>query len=688
VQTTWVPARVLALAIKLVQVGIERANRLSLPGPAVLPIAGAVIGMYSGLLAGIFGNLITLVSSLTVGMFAEASQQPFLERLWAAVSKKNWHGEFLLLAGVPAGMTLWLSQKIREDPSHSLVKTRLRILSLLILGALGLYYPLVGLTVLNLVLRGSHATAEHQANLPAWATLAIPALGGCAVGWMLRHRPETHGHGIPEVQKAIKADGEGLGVRGGLLKLVASATTIGTGGSAGREGPIVYGGAAIASGVGRTLGFTTRELNILLASGAGAGIAASFNAPIAGAIFAFEIILREFELKVLSPIILASVTATMVGRGVMGAAPLLRRFPYRMVSGFELVSYVALGLLCGLLAYAFIRLLHWTEHFFAGHVPVPYGGALRKWPLPLKAALGGLLVGGLSLIHPAVWGTGHHFTNVAAAGKLGFTFLLTACLLKLVATAITIGSGGSGGTFFPATVIGAMAGGAFGELLHRAAPSITAPSGAYALVGMGGAVAGLTRGPLTGMMMIYELTGNYQIILPLMVACTISSALCHFLVERKQHHRRTTREMLTLTPVRAVMVCLTPVSWDRPVGEVVNAIVSSGETALPVTDASGKVQGVIQLHDLHEVWGDEALVRTLRVADVRRTVPVMDAEQDLYNALRAMNREDIDVLPAKDDRDRTVGLITRAAIRRYLKGTSSSAETTGEFPVAPTEVDR
>lgn len=213
------------------------------------------------------------------------------------------------------------------------MKRRLQVLAFLCLGALGLYYPLVGLTVVNTALHGGRATAEQALSLPWWATLLLPTAGGWLVGGLLRRRPETHGHGIPEVQKAINQDGEGLGVRGGLLKILASAVTIGSGGSAGREGPIVYGGAAIASGVARTLGFTRRELTILLASGAGAGIAASFNAPIAGSIFALEIILREFELKVLAPIIPASVTATMVGRDVMGTTPLLRRFPYEMVSG-------------------------------------------------------------------------------------------------------------------------------------------------------------------------------------------------------------------------------------------------------------------------------------------------------------------------------------------------------------------
>ncbi len=664
------------------------AERLHLPAPSVLPVAGAVVGIYSGLLAGVFSNLIALVSALPRAISESRAAEPFGRRLLAELASKSWHFELALVIGLPALAALWLARHAGEGPERAWVRRRLRILALLSLAALGLYYPLVGLSVLNTALHGGPATSEHVALLPWWATLLVPLLGGWAVGGLLRRSPETHGHGIPEVQRAIGRDGDGLSVQGGVLKIFASAVTIGSGGSAGREGPIVYGGAAIAGGVARTLGFTRRELTILLASGAGAGIAASFNAPIAGSIFALEIILREFELKVLSPIILASVSATMVGRGVMGATPLLRRLPYQMVSGWEAGWYVVLGLLCGLLAYAFVWLLHRTEDVFAGRLVFRHLGWLRGWSLPRKAAMGGLIVGALALLNPTVWGTGHHFTNEAASGRLALGFLVVACLLKLVATALTIGSGGSGGTFFPATVIGAMAGGAFGDLLHRALPSITAPGGAYALVGMGGAVAGLTRGPLTGMMMVYELTGNYQIILPLMLACTISSALCHFLVGRSHANRRSAREVLSQTPVEELMVVLPAVRADLAVSELVDAIVSSGETALPMADERGAVKGVVQLHELHRIWPDEALRRTLRARDVVRAVSVLSGAEDLRTALQLMNREDIDVLPVVcAPPPLKVGLLTRASIRRHLRAVVGADPAVPEPPVAPTEVD-
>ena len=222
------------------------------------------------------------------------------------------------------------------------------MLALLVLGALALYYPLVALAAVNAVF--GHGTTPRGAchTLPPWARAAGARARRRAGGAAPRDHPGTRGHGVPEVVAAVEREPRGAHRAARAAQAARlGAITIGTGGSAGREGPIVYGGAAFGSAVGRTLGFTRRELSILLAGGAGAGIAASFNAPIAGAIFALEIILREFELTVFSPIILASVTATLVGRGVMGNAAMLDRVPYQLVSGWEILAYAALGLVYG-----------------------------------------------------------------------------------------------------------------------------------------------------------------------------------------------------------------------------------------------------------------------------------------------------------------------------------------------------
>ncbi|HEX8705636.1 MAG TPA: chloride channel protein, partial [Myxococcaceae bacterium] len=637
----------------------------------------------SGLAAGLFSNLIALVSGLSVGIpllvdLLRTGSETRL-RLVEAISGARWHFEFIIV-GVPLGLAaLGLAYLIKPGDGREVVKRRLEVLALLVLGALALYYPLVALAAVNSVLGHAHRGLEHLSPV---LVVLVPALGGALVGRLLRDRPETHGHGVPEVVNAVEHEGQ-LPARDGLLKLLASAITIGTGGSAGREGPIVYGGAAFGSEVGHILGFTRRELSILMASGAGAGIAASFNAPIAGAIFAMEILLREFQLRVFSPIILASVTATMVGRGVMGSAAMLERVAYTMVSGWEVVFYALLGLLCGYVAYTFIQALHGVEAFFQGRRPGKLSAFLGRQPLPMRAALGGLLVGLLALVHPVVWGTGHELANDALVRGLSLALLASGCVLKLTATALTLGSGGSGGTFFPVTVIGAMAGGAFGEVLQVLLPGISAPSGAYAMVGMGGAVAAMTRGPLTGMMMVYELSGNYAIILPLMVTCTLASALCHVLVERRSAHAGEAKVAPRRTPVRELILWEEPVALALPAVELRERLLSSVAAALPVRDGEGRLRGVVTAGALGERWrqaGESATVEQLMDAG-----PVLSAEVPVSEALATLDAQAVDVL-AVDDGGRA-GVVTRLGLERFLQGRLGEASE-HEHAFAATELPR
>lgn len=661
---------------------LSESNRLRLPGPSVLPIAGAVVGLYSGLAAGLFANLIALVSGLSAGFprLVDALQAGSKTRgeLAQALAEGKWHFEYLIV-GIPVGLVaLGLARVISPGGPRDEVKRRLEVLALLVLGGLSLYYPLVALASVNSVLGHAHHVGQSLARLPPWLVVLAPTLGGVVVGRLLRDKPETHGHGVPEVMLAVERGGR-LPAQDGLLKLVASAVTIGSGGSAGREGPIVYGGAAFGSAVARTLGFSRRELVILLASGAGAGISASFNAPVAGALFAMEILLREFQLRVFSPIILASVTATMVGRGVMGSASMLERVSYSMVSGWEILAYAALGLVCGGLAFLFLRALHGVEELFSGKLPGTLSAFLGRRSLSTRAGLGGLIVGLLALVHPLAWGTGHEFVNDAAVRGLSLGLLAAGCLLKLGATAITLGSGGSGGTFFPVMVIGAMAGGAVGEVLHAAFPSITATSGAYAMVGMGGAVAAMTRGPLTGMMMIYELSGNYAIILPLMVTCTIASSLCHALVAARAAYAEPGKVALAvrLTPVARFVEWTEPLPLDASGAMVRERLLASRAAAVPVRSPGGALCGVVAVSALGRHWqvGEgEAEATAERLA---QRGPSLSAESTVGDALEAMDAQDVDVL-AVEAPDR-VGVVTRADLKRFLRN---------ERPFAPTEVRR
>lgn len=663
-------------------------DRLRLPGATVLPVAGAVVGLYGGLAAGVFANLIGVVSGVVFGwpqvidIVRRGSETRAALR--DALAHAPWRPEYLVI-GVPLALSaLGLTRLVRTGGARDVARRRLRVLALLVLGALALYYPLVAMAAVNAVFGHGGDLLAVLPTLPLWARILVPAAGGALVGRLLEAHPGTRGHGVPEVVAAVQQNPEALTARRGLRKLLASALTIGTGGLAGREGPIVYGGAAFGSAVGRTLGFTRRELSVLLAAGAGAGIAASFNTPIGGAVFALEIILREFELKVFSPIFLASVTATLVARGVMGNAAMLERVPYQLQSGWEILAYAALGLLTGLLAYAFVRLLHWSEELFAGNRPGAVSGWLGRQRLPARAAIGGLVVGALGLVSPTVWGVGHESLNLATADRLGLSVLLVACALKLVATCITLGSGGSGGTFFAAVVIGGMGGGAFGELLRLAVPGAGMHSGGYALAGMGGCVAGFTRGPLTGLMIMYELSGNTSAILPLMVTCTLASALCHALVERNSPRAITEADVLRRTQVAEAMVRCPAVPASTRLGALFDQLVSSESGALPVLDEHGQPAGLVQVEDLREVWNDAKLDPVLVALDLMRPVHPVLAQASLAEALARMDAADLDALPVVDP-DRPgypYGVVTRAGAQRVKRRVLGS---TGFPTMAPTE---
>lgn len=520
-------------------------TRVQLPTWPLLPIAGAIVGIYSGLAAGALANGVGFLTGLALGegrLWAAATQGPgvLAAPVMQAFRAASWHPEYAV-GGIPLALiALWFSrgpgETSTEREEQQLGRRRLRTLGLLLLGAIALYYQLVVLAALNAAFGYHEDLLTAIQEMPFWARILTPAAGGLVVGYILKGHPEVWGHGIPEVVGAVDNGGKGIDARAGIIKLIASSVTIGSGGSTGREGPITFGAGAIAASVGRTLGFSEKELCALIAGGAGAGIAASFNAPLAGAIFGLEIILRKIELRVLSPILLASATATMVGQSVLGKAPVLDHLDYYLRSGWELLTYALLGILIGVFSFGFTRILHHVESFFTGKWKWLF---LSRWlgllPLPLRACVGGALVGLMCVFFwegTIIWGSGHEYVNLALDGKLTAWQMATSAMAKVIGTVTTLGSGGAGGLFFPSAVLGSMTGGTLGGLLHSWAPTMFGRAGAYATVGMGGAVAAILRGPMMALVMVYELSGDYEVMLPLMITCTISSELCHALRQR------------------------------------------------------------------------------------------------------------------------------------------------------------
>ena len=345
--------------------------------------------------------------------------------------------------------------------------------------------------------------------------LLAPAIGMVIVSWMVRRwAPEAQGHGVPEVQYAVRMLGGRIRARVAAVKAVASALSIGSGGSVGREGPIVQIGSSLGSTIGQVVGLGPSHTRILVAAGSASAIAATFNAPIAGVMFAMEVILGSFAARSFGLVVVASVTATAISQAALGDAPAFRLVePFTLVSDWEFLLYLGLGVFTGLIALAYVQSVYWFEDSF------------DSWKLSpsLKALVGGLGVGAMGYFgSELLFGVGHEGVELALRGEMALGFMLALVFLKILATSVTLGAGGSGGIFAPALFIGAMAGGAFGKAVNQIFPDITAAPGAYALVGMAALFGAAAHAPITGILILFEMTDNYRIILPLMFAVVVS----------------------------------------------------------------------------------------------------------------------------------------------------------------------
>ncbi|WP_086679119.1 chloride channel protein, partial [Amycolatopsis pretoriensis] len=326
-------------------------------------------------------------------------------------------------------------------------------------------------------------------ELGPWFLLLAPVVAGLIYGPLVyKFAPEARGHGVPEVMYAVAERGGRIPAQVSAVKALASALTIGSGGSVGREGPIVQIGSALGSTLGRLTRLPESRLRVLVACGAAGGIAATFNAPLAGPFFAMELILRDFAAESFGAVVLASVTASVVGRAAFGNTPFLDLPPFTLRNPVEYLLFVVLGIVVGACGVLFTRVLYWIEDFCDW---------VWRGPEWLRPAAGGVFLGGLLLLLPQMYGVGYPVLQNAVEGKYVLGFLLLLLVGKIVATSLTIGIGGSGGVFAPSLFIGAMGGTAFGIVVHAWLPSLTASPGVYGLIGMGAAFAGAARAPIT-----------------------------------------------------------------------------------------------------------------------------------------------------------------------------------------------
>ncbi len=501
---------------------------------------------------------------------------------------------------------------------------------------------------------------------PYWIKVLIPAMGGILVGVIIYFfAKEAKGHGVPEVMESVALKDGRMRTRIVFAKAFASAICIGSGGSVGREGPIVQIGSAMGSAIGKLVKISAARLRILVACGAAAGIAATFNAPMAGALFSMEIILSELGALQFIPIVVSSVVATALSRHYLGNFPAFEIPAYDLLHYSELFLYLILGVLAGVVAYIFIRLLYGMEDFF------------ERWKLPeyIKPAIGGAIIGCIGIYFPQIFGVGYESVTQILRGEMLGIILVGLLIAKILATSISIGSGGSGGIFAPSLFMGAVLGGIFGQIVHSLFPYTTASPGAYALVGMGAVVAGTTRAPITAMLIIFEMTANYRIILPLMFACTIGLVISARLSRESIYTLKLIRrgvniyggkELNVLKGLRVSQVMIPEielVSPSAPLTELATRMMASSRTQFFVVGNDDRIQGHISLENLRPILKDYETVCDVVIASdlMDQDVTVVNTEESLDMVMQLFGKSDLDEIPVVN-KGQFVGTIRRSDV--------------------------
>lgn len=514
--------------------------------------------------------------------------------------------------------------------------------------------------------------------------IIIPAIGGLLVGLIIYFfAREAKGHGVPEVMAAVASKGGRIRPRVSVVKTFASSICIGSGGSVGREGPIVQIGSAIGSAAGQWLRLPEDWVRTLVACGAAGGISATFNAPIAGVFFALEVILGRFISRSFGYVVVSSVVADVLAHAFLGDEQSFLVPGYALKSAWELPWYIVLGIAAGAVAVIFMKVLYRSEDLFDAWRFPPY----------LKPVAGGIIVGLIGLYSLDLLGVGYGGVEKALAGEMALATLGIMCVLKVVATSVTIGSGGSGGVFAPSLFLGAMLGGAFGEVANRLFPTIAAPSGAYAVAGMAAVFAGAARAPITAIIILFEMTRNYDIILPLMLAVVIATIVAKGLNKDTIYTAKVRRSgvdlrrhedvdlMRSITVGEAMTRKFPTVAPTMPVGELVAKLSKSRHHGFPVIDEDGRLFGVVTLADIEKgMTGEED---DLTVADIATKAPLVAyPNQSLYDALVKIGAKDVGRIPVvdRDDNTKLLGVLRRHdIIRAYRKKLEESAGRDGGY---------
>ena len=513
---------------------------------------------------------------------------------------------------------------------------------------------------------------ETARSLPAWHRVLVPAAGGLFAGLVLHLGSRlTRGRKSADYMEAITLGDGVIRSRHTLVRAASSMFSIGSGASIGREGPMVQLAAMVASVIGRFASFPRPRLRLMVACGAAAGIASAYNAPVGGALFVAEIVLGSIAMESFGPLIFASVMATIVARMFLGVEPRFLEQQFKLVSYFEILPYLVLGLSAGVIAPWFLRMLEAAPKLFA------------KLPTAIfvRMTLGGLIVGLLSLGVPDVWGNGYTAMGTILGGEVLWRSLLVLLVFKLMATAATVGSGAVGGVFTPTLLVGGIIGAMLGISVHHMWPEYTAQPAAYALVGMGAFLAATTHAPLMAILLLFEMTLDYDIVLPLMLACVVAYTAKRAISADSLYSALTKNRQLggplPLDTMRVVdLMKPDPVCIGESARfvEVVQTFVVNRHHNLYVVGSGREFRGAIPLHEIKPFLNDPELAKLVIANDLlREEFPTVTPDTTLRETLEKFSTHAFERMPVlESDTDRRlIGSISKTDLLLTLGGKKS-----------------
>ena len=522
----------------------------------------------------------------------------------------------------------------------------------------------------HLFVAGSGLLGVEKGSWHYYLLPLIPMLGGLLLIPLEKFFPGyVCGYGLPNFLKTVNLGRGRLAKRNIWLKIVAPAITIGTGGSAGQEGPIATIGGTIGQIVADFFSLGHNKVRLLIACGVAGGIAATFNAPIAGVFFALEIIMMgDIALATFTPVVISSATAVVVTRQFLGVESHFSAPVFAISNIREYLLYTLMGIIIGLLSAFFIRFFYRVQDFFSD----------LKLPFIVKPALGGLLVGIIGLGFPQVMGDVYGKMGEVLMIQPVWYFVLALVFMKMLATAICLGSGGAGGLFAPIMFIGVMIGESFGQVAHQLMPDIVHTPDGYAIVALGAFLSAVTHAPLTAIFLAYEMTGASQVILPSMFATVVgilvsrtieSEGIDTYGLAREGIHLEDGREVNILRAIKVGDIMykgpLETIPETMKLKEILQFLPKSRKTTFPVVDSEGRLSGIIGIQDLRELVYEEGLEDLIVAKELAHTkVLTVTPEENLNDALRKIGSRNIDYLPVVDREDprRLIGMVSRQDI--------------------------